>query len=65
MNALRLHSLCIPKEWGERIFCFFGGKGDLLAKRGGVVKKFCMMWGDIKKVCPFKKYPLLLPAVAL
>ena len=30
---------------------------------GGGVKKLCMIWGDLKKFCPFKKYPRPAPAV--
>ena len=42
---------------------YFQRKGGVFWPRGGVVKKFCMMWENIKKACHFKKYPLLLPAV--
>ena len=44
---------------GEDIF---NGKRDLLAKRRGS-QKILYDLGHIKNVCPFKKYPLLPPAV--
>jgi len=63
MNALGLHSLCIPQVGGGGRGRIFSTEGrDLLAKRR-CCQKILYDLGHIKKVYPFKKYPLLPPAV--
>ena len=39
-----------------------GGLSFPSSGREGGVKKFCMMWGDMKKLGPFEKYPFAPPS---